>query len=342
VHPENWQWQFRGSVVALNVRTGQIKWKTYTVPHGYYGGGVWGSTPAIDIENNRGIVTTGNNYAVPPNAIACLSRGDAPSVCINSENYADSVVAIDITTGKIEWGGRGLPSDVWNMACGLDIPGFFVIGRGFPGVTGNCPYPADPSKAGPDWDFAQGPMLLGGGLVGAGQKSGKFWAFDVRNGALKWSTQVAPGGVTGGLQWGSATDGKRIYVAASNSGDPNGSGPKPWRTPSGITTSGGWAALDKETGALLWTTADQWGSRSDGPVSASNGVVFGCNRLSVGKMVALSADTGQLLWSYDSGAPCSAGASISDGMVFWGSGTFSTRPDQMGPKKVFAFWLPSH
>ena len=35
VPPANWQWQFRGSVVALDVDDGKIKWKTYTVPPGY-------------------------------------------------------------------------------------------------------------------------------------------------------------------------------------------------------------------------------------------------------------------------------------------------------------------
>ena len=55
-------------------------------------------------------------------------------------------------------------------------------------------------------------------LVGAGQKSGMFWAFKRKTGELAWSTQAAPGGVTGGLQWGSATDGRRIFVAAANSG----------------------------------------------------------------------------------------------------------------------------
>jgi polyvinyl alcohol dehydrogenase (cytochrome) len=34
----------RGSVVAVNANTGVIKWKTYTVPPGYSGGGVWGAT----------------------------------------------------------------------------------------------------------------------------------------------------------------------------------------------------------------------------------------------------------------------------------------------------------
>jgi polyvinyl alcohol dehydrogenase (cytochrome) len=52
-------------------------------------------------------------------------------------------------------------------------------------------------------------------------------------------------------------------------------------------------------------------------------------------MVAMSAKTGKVLWSYPSGGPCNAGASISDGMVFWGSGTFTG-----SVRKVFGFGLP--
>ncbi|MEJ2601176.1 MAG: PQQ-binding-like beta-propeller repeat protein [Anaerolineales bacterium] len=36
---------FRGSVLAVNANTGQPIWQTYTVPVGYNGGSVWGSTP---------------------------------------------------------------------------------------------------------------------------------------------------------------------------------------------------------------------------------------------------------------------------------------------------------
>jgi polyvinyl alcohol dehydrogenase (cytochrome) len=233
------------------------------------------------------------------------------------------------------------------VACGLVEPGLIVVAPGpfFPGVYGNCPN-ANPATAGPDYDFAQGPMWLGGGLVGAGQKSGLFWAFDHKTGALAWKTQVAPPGVTGGLQWGSATDGNTIFVAAANSGPPSaggGAGALSWTLKDGTTTtSGGWAALDRKTGAVLWTTADPIGSRSEAPVSAANDVVFGCNlKPGVGKMVAMAAKTGAILWSYDSGGPCNAGASIDDGMVFWGSGTFiGSTLGILGPKKVFGFGLP--
>ncbi len=147
------------------------------------------------------------------------------------------------------------------------FPGF-VIDTSFPGVYGNCPNQS-PSTAGPDYDFAQGPMLLDGGLVGAGEKSGIFWAFHRKNGALAWKTQAAPGGITGGLQWGSATDGDRIFVAASNSGTAQkggGTGAVPWKLKDGTTViSGGWAALDRKTGDVLWTTKDPDGSRSEAP-----------------------------------------------------------------------------
>jgi polyvinyl alcohol dehydrogenase (cytochrome) len=52
-------------------------------------------------------------------------------------------------------------------------------------------------------------------------------------------------------------------------------------------------------------------------------------------MYALNAKTGVVLWSYDSGGAGNAGPSIADGMVYWGSGTFTG----FGPKKVFAFGL---
>jgi polyvinyl alcohol dehydrogenase (cytochrome) len=111
----------------------------------------------------------------------------------------------------------------------------------------------------------------------------------------------------------------------------------PWTLKDGsTTTSGGWAALDQKNGAVIWTTKDPIGSRSEAPVSAANDVVFGCNlKPGVGMMVAMNAKTGTILWSYNSGGPCNAGASISDGMVFWGTGTYQGP----GPKKVFAFGL---
>lgn len=323
-----WSWHFRGSVVALDVATGAIKWKTYMVPEGYYGGAIWGSTGAVDLERNVAYMATGNNYWIPQSVQDCINGGGTPPSCLAPDNHFNSIVALDLSTGAIKWASRGLPYDAWNVGCGLNIPGVFNVPP-----NDNCPNPK-----GPDWDFAQGPLLLGGGLVGAGQKSGRFWAFDAKTGQLAWSTQVAPGGLTGGLQWGSAVHGNRIFVAVANSGMTGAAAdPGVWTLKDGSTTkSGGWAALDRKTGAVLWTTKDPLGSRAEAAVSGANGVLFGCNLDPVnGTMYALDERDGKVLWSYNSGGSCNAGPSIADGMVFWGTGTFSG----FGPKKVFAFGL---
>jgi polyvinyl alcohol dehydrogenase (cytochrome) len=327
-----WPWQFRGSVVALDVLSGAIKWRSYTVPQGYYGGAIWGSTGAVDVAHNTVYMASGNNYAVPQSVLDCLNGGGSPASCISPDDHFDSILALDMTTGAIKWSARGLPFDVWNLGCGLDVPGFSIP------PNDNCPNPK-----GPDWDFAQGPMLFGGTgntgrIVGVGQKSGVFWAFDAVTGALRWSTQVAPGGRNGGLQWGSANDGTRIYVAVSNSAPTGGATPNVWQLTNGrgTTTSGGWAALNVNSGQVLWTTPDPLGSRAEAAVSAANDVVFGCNVDPVnGTMYALDAKSGDVLWSFNSGGACTAGPSVADGVVFWGTGNFRGS----GPHKVFAFGL---
>jgi polyvinyl alcohol dehydrogenase (cytochrome) len=329
-----WQWKFRGSVVALDVGTGAVKWKTYTVPAGYYGGAVWGSTGAVDLARNQVYMATGNNYMVPQAALDCLNNGGKPAACLDPTNYFDSIIALDLTTGSVKWAGRGLPYDTWNVGCGLNVPGVFVLPP-----NDNCPNPK-----GPDWDFAQGPMMFSDtasstdqSLVGAGQKSGMFWTFRAQDGKLVWSTQAAPAGLTGGLQWGSSTDGKSIFFAAANSGlTGSGTTPGVWKLKDGsTTTAGGWGSLAAATGKVQWTTAEPSGSRSEAAVSGANGVVFGCNLSATGTMYALNAQNGNVLWSFNSGAPCGAGPSVADGVVYWGSGTFVGN----GAHKVFAFGL---
>ncbi len=341
-----WQWRFRGSVTALDVATGQIKWQTYTVPAGYHGGAIWGSTGAAEVKRGLLFMATGNNSLVPQAVLDCQAGQGPVPACQSADNHVDSIIALDLATGAIRWGRRGLPSDTWSVACGLNVPGAITIGPGFAGVYDNCPN-GNPGTAGPDHDFAQGPMLFNGEgddmLVGAGQKSGMFWAFRAHDGQPAWARQVAPGGVTGGLQWGSASNGRDIFVAVANSGpttNGGGAGALPWTLKDGsVTTAGGWAALDARTGAMQWTTRDPDGSRAEAAVSLANNVVFGCNMAAgLGTMRALHAKTGKPLWSYNSGAPCTAGPSIADGMVYWGSGTFGLF-GPTGPKKLFAFGL---
>jgi polyvinyl alcohol dehydrogenase (cytochrome) len=202
-------------------------------------------------------------------------------------------------------------SDFFNLSCLYGIPG--------------CPSPA-----GPDYDFGQGPTEItydtGHGtktILGAGQKSGIYYAFEPETGKVLWQTQVGPGSALGGMEWGSATDGKRIYVAITNY----------YGIPWGGGSAGFWAALDPETGKVLWQTADPNGAIDLGPVAVANGVVYVGSTGDVDEagatpgnpstsptMLALDAATGKVLWSFKSGSSVISGATIVDGSVYWGTG----------------------
>ena len=197
---------FRGSMVALNANTGQILWKTYVVPDnhsladGYSGNAIW-QPAAIDVSRGSLYVGTGNNYQVPASVKGCLAKSDtdAKPECFTADNYYDSALSLDLATGRIKWAKRLQGVDVWTVAC-IRNPNPMA-----------CPLPGSP-----DYDLGgSGPNLLPN-LVGFGQKSGIYWALDPDGGRVLWSAVVGPGGTLGGIEWGTATDGQRIYVAITN------------------------------------------------------------------------------------------------------------------------------
>ncbi len=324
---------FRGSMMAVDVATGAIRWQTYTVPDGYTGGAIWGSSPAIDTARGQVYVATGNNYSVPQSVTDCITAASsdaARAACVAADDLFDSIVAMDLNSGAVKWAFKALPADAWNLACGIP----FIPGLDFP-VAG-CP-----EGAGPDYDFGQAPALYraasAGGkkydYVGAGQKSGTYWAVNPDTGAVRWSTQAGTGGIAGGLQWGSATDGARVYTANSNSEF------KEWVLADGTSAGhrGGWTALDAGTGAIKWQTPNPAYERAMGPVSAANGVMYGCSMDPNGHMYALKASSGAILWDFPSGASCLGGAAISNGVVYWGTGydAFSSAPNN--DQALYAF-----
>ncbi len=310
---------FRGSVEALDARTGKIVWKTYMVPAGFNGAAVWSSQPVVDHKTGMLYVTTGNSYSVPHGY--CVNPGQTNCKRLPFDAYIDSIVALRLTTGKIVWAHHTLTADTWTMA--------------------------DPN-ASPDFDFGADPNLftttINGkrtDVLGAGQKSGMYYALDPATGREIWATQAGPGGVLGGIEWGTSTDGKRIYAAITNGSHKTYTytafaGQKK-------TTSGGlWTALDPATGKILWQTADPQGSRyiTDGFVSSANGVVYAGS--SGGNFYAMDARTGQIKWTFRSGGAVWSGAAIVNGVVYWGSG-YDTRerklPYDGNNNKFYAFSL---
>ena len=305
---------FRGSVVAVNASTGKILWKTYTVPDnggkpgGYSGASVW-SPPAIDIRRNTIYAGTANNYTAPASVVACVNA-DPSKDCVAHDDYFDSLLAMDLKTGRIKWGTHLRKYDIWTLAC---------IRPAAP--RANCPVPSSF-----DSGSGSGPNIIGD-IVGLGQKDGTYWAIDAESGKPIWKTQVDPGGASGGIQWGTATDGWRIYVAGANSDH------LPYKLePSGdFVTGGAWSALDVRTGKILWQTADPTSGAVDlGAVSVANGVMYaGSNS---GHMYALDARDGKILWDYNSEGSVIDGPSIVGDSLFWGSG-YILIPNN----KVFAF-----
>ncbi|HVC71643.1 MAG TPA: PQQ-binding-like beta-propeller repeat protein [Acidimicrobiales bacterium] len=322
---------FRGSMTAVKAKTGRMIWKTFMVPDnggvpgGYSGAAIWSSTPAFDPKSKTLFVTTGNNYSIPAGATTCQTNGGTPDQCLAAGDHIDSLVALDSVTGAIRWAKGQGGFDTWTVACKS-------------GGGPNCP-----TNVGADADFGSGAQLFtitgaGGAselVVGAGEKSGVYWEADAATGDILWGTQVGPGGPQGGIQWGTATDGSRIYVAEADSNmvsyTPAGS--------SSPTSAGSWAALDPVTGAILWQTADPSAGVDIGSVSAANGVVYAGS--SSGHMYAMNAVTGGILWDQLGQGSSVAGPAIVNGVVYWGNGYARLGPPWGKRSTVFyAFALP--
>lgn len=161
---------FRGSLVALDLQTGGVIWRRFTIPDpaivqsvdpvtgmarfGPSGAGIWNS-PAIDEKSKTLYFGTGNNYSEPDNG------------------NSDAVFALNLATGEIKWKHQMLAGDSINDSCYLR-----EIGS------------ACPKKPGPDADFSAALILAHGrdgrSMLIAGQKSGDVFGLDPGNGRALW------------------------------------------------------------------------------------------------------------------------------------------------------------
>ena len=294
---------FRGSVVALNADTGKVVWRTYTIKEkpaqygpavkgkpnwGPSGAAIW-SSPTIDSKRGVLYVATGNNYTPP------------------ATSGSDAVLAMDLKTGRIRWSKQLTENDVFNS-----LPSF--------------------RDQAPDFDFGSSPIFTklpsGREVLIAPQKSGIGWALDPdKQGAVVWQYRAGEGGTNGGLQWGSAMDGRLAYFAVSDTNRPN---------------PGGLHGVDVETGERLWYTPPapprcetvnrSCNSGQSAAVTAIPGVVF--SGAIDGMMRAYSTRDGSVVWEYNTNQPFTtlngvaatggsingAGATVAGGMVYVSSG----------------------
>jgi polyvinyl alcohol dehydrogenase (cytochrome) len=215
-----------GAVHRLNAATGDIEWTTHmtedatprkkskvgTQLWGPSGVPVW-STPTID--NARGLVYigTGQNASLP------------------ATDTSDSVIALNLDTGKVVWHFQAMAGDTYNGACSA-----------FPKGP-NCP-----KRQGPDFDFGASVIITedsqGNAILLAGQKSGDIFALDPDNkGKMLWRTRIGSGSWLGGIHWGMAVTGGRLFAAANDPSFPGYSGDP------------GLYVLNVDDGNLLWDHA---------------------------------------------------------------------------------------
>jgi len=312
---------FRGSVVAIETSSGTRLWKRYTIDEvpvqtgltkigtkvfAPSGAAVW-NTPTLDVKRGLLYIGTGNNYTGPADA------------------RSNSIVALNLQTGNVAWVWQVVAGDAWNVGCmvGLD----------------SCP-----ANSGPDADIGSGVVLSklanGEDRLFVGLKSGMAIAVDpVSHDRALWSNRVGRGSIQGGIQFGMAYDGSRLYVPIADMANSMDSSNLLRDKSAGVARPGLYA-LDPNSGAVLWSTPadDACHGRQycDAGILASiaaiPGAVFAGHM--DGRLRAYDSATGNVLWQYDTTPPAmtlggatghggsigGGGPVIYDGMVYENSG----------------------
>lgn len=273
---------FRGSITALDAATGEVRWKSYTVPEprprgrSTTGAQLWGpagvaiwSAPTVDPKRGLIYAATGNAYADP------------------ATGTSDAIIALSMATGEIEWVNQVVPGgDIWILGCDAQSSG----GDADAGDNPNCP-----EDVGPDFDFSASPGLVtladGRDLLVVTQKSGVGYALDPDDeGAIVWEYRWGQGSPVGGV-WGSTTDGERAYFATADQF---------------TDAPGGMHGVDIESGERVWYTPPAEPLCEAGPgcgpaqsaaLTAIPGVVFSGS--ADGAVRAYAAETGEVLWTFD-------------------------------------------
>ena len=288
---------FRGSVVAVDPATGNEVWRAWTSGEpkpqgttaegapilGPSGAPVWNS-PTYDEKTKRVYFGSGENYSTP------------------ADDNSDAVFAVDARTGQRIWHTQLTANDAWNVGCMIGV--------------GSCP-----KENGPDFDVAASPLLIGTGastnMLVVGQKSGQVWGIEPDTGKIVWQTRVGHGGTQGGVHFGMAAEGTRVFVPVNDMANTYDG-----RVYDEKQRGAGLHAVDAATGKVAWfarATDDCTARKFCDPgissaVTAIPGVVF-AGHLS-GMFRAYDSATGKILWQIDTTKPVK---SIDGTMVHGGS-----------------------
>jgi polyvinyl alcohol dehydrogenase (cytochrome) len=293
---------FRGSLVALDIASGQILWKTFTATQeakpyrtsqtgvqqfGPAGMAVW-SAPTIDTE--RGLV-----YAATGNSTTGIAQP-----------MSDAIVALDLRDGRVRWTKQAGPE--YNEIATCKSAGA----------------PSCPEALGFDGDFSASPILrgvpAGRQILLAGQKSGIVYGLNPdREGDVLWQDKIDIGNGPVGVLWGLAADYRNVYAAVAPAGTP------------ATNTAGGLVAIEISTGRVRWTVPAPTPMCSWGPLGCSHGqaqavtvmpgIVFSGSV--DGHLRAYSTIDGKIVWDFDTAKAYAAvnGVTTSGGSLDHGGPT---------------------
>ena len=280
---------FRGSIVAYDLRTGERKWKSYTIDKefGYLGTTKAGTNrygpsgvvvfSAVTVDDKRGLlyVPTGNQMTEPV----------VPE--------SDAMLALDMKTGAKRWVKSLAPEqmggqDIYHIGCEKWVDP----------ERGSCS-PLNPKGQG-DRDIASPAVLVersdGKEIIVAGSKDGMLYGLDPDDGGkVLWQIRLGAGGEIGGIQYGFSSDGINAYVPVID-------------MEADLKANGSFTAVDLLTGESVWRiqgmVPDCEGKATPPcsnafslPSTVAGGVVF--TGTADGVLRAYDTATGKPVWTFD-------------------------------------------
>jgi outer membrane protein assembly factor BamB len=277
-----------GHAVAVNATSGTMVWDTSMAPS-HTGAGVW-TSPAIDLTNSVVFVGTGN----------AGGRCSAPSLV----PLADSIVAVNLTTGKVSNSFQAIPNDngdldfgsspvlttvtQWNQCTGSNVTDNYVL---------------DASKNGTLYSVQRvaGGILSGSGF-GLNLTNPASYIFQFGSPGLSGEivTSVGCGGVNRII-----TTSQKSVLGATVPNNPAGSAPL-------FGISEGIGSLSPS-----WSLNQSFGSYTS-PVTISDLAIYGGGD---NKLHAYLWSTGQSVFTYTPAAPgpLDGSVAISNGRVYFGA-----------------------
>jgi PQQ-dependent dehydrogenase (methanol/ethanol family) len=297
------EWALRGFVASYDATTGKQQWRWMsTDPKSFAndsyksgGGTVW-TTPAVDPDRNIIVFSTGNPN---PDLDGTSRKGD--------NLYTDSIVALDLSTGKLKWYYQEVKHDVWDYDAVSPVVFFDV--------------------------HEDGKTIAAAGEAG---KDGWFYIVDRDNGKLlrksdpyvaisknvfsqptKAGVDMLPG-ANGGAEWSPTAyspDTHDVYVLAMDqlmtfTTQPASETKGALRLGSAFTNvkphgvqDGRLVAIDTETGKIAWTKMTPQPLVGGALATAGNLIFMGEGD---GDFDAFDSKTGDELWHYNLGAGVNA------------------------------------